>query len=108
MKTILITGVTAGIGAAAARRFAGAGWQVVGTGRRRERLDAMAAELGESFHPLDLDVRDVDAIPAALAGLPERFRSVDALVNNAGLAPPMQPLQEADLAANLNVIQTNI
>ena len=52
-KTIFITGATAGIGAAAARKFVGQGWQVVGTGRRRDRLDALAAELGDSFHPLD-------------------------------------------------------
>ena len=108
MKTIFITGVTAGIGQAAARRFAAAGWQVVGTGRRQERLEALAGELGERFHPLPLDVRDLDAIPAAIDGLPERFRSIDALINNAGLAPPLAPLQESDLAAQLNVIQTNI
>ena len=108
-STIFISGATAGIGAAAARRFAGAGWKVVGTGRRRERLQALADELGpERFHPLELDMRDLDALPAALAGLPEAFRAIDVLVNNAGLAPPMQPLQEADLAASLNVIDTNI
>jgi serine 3-dehydrogenase (NADP+) len=108
MKTILITGATAGIGAAAARRFAAGGWRVVGTGRRTERLQALADELGDDFHPLALDMRDLDALPAALASLPEPFAAPDLLLNNAGLAPPMEPLQEADLAANLNVIHTNI
>lgn len=107
-KTAFITGATAGIGAAAARRFVAAGWLVVGTGRRRERLDGLAAALGEAFHPLALDMRATDSFPDALAGLPERFRTIDLLINNAGLAPPMQPLQEADLPPLLNVIQTNI
>jgi serine 3-dehydrogenase len=108
MKTAFITGATAGIGAASARRFVAAGWQVVGTGRRAERLDGLAQELGEPFLPLELDMRALDSFPAALAGLPGRFRTVDLLINNAGLAPPMEPLQEADIAASLNVIDTNI
>jgi serine 3-dehydrogenase len=107
-KTVLITGTTAGIGAAAARRFAAAGWRVVGTGRRRERLDAMARDLGEAFHPLELDMRDLEGIAPAIDGLPAQFRDVDLLINNAGLAPPMEPLQEAELSASLNVIDTNI
>ncbi len=107
-KTIFITGATAGIGAAAARRFAAEGWRVIGTGRRSERLEALAQELGGAFHPLALDMRDVKAIEAAVDGLPEPFRDIHALLNNAGLAPPMEPLQEADLGASLNVIDTNI
>jgi serine 3-dehydrogenase len=108
MKTVFITGATAGIGAAAARRFAREGWRVIGTGRRRERLDGLAQELGDAFHPLALDMRALDGFGQAIAGLPEAFRGVDLLINNAGLAPPMAPLQEADLAASLNVIETNI
>ncbi|HEX8535769.1 MAG TPA: SDR family NAD(P)-dependent oxidoreductase [Allosphingosinicella sp.] len=107
--TIFITGATAGIGAASARRFAAAGWKVIGTGRRRERLEALASELGpERLHPLVLDMRDVDAIGAAVAGLPAAFADVDVLLNNAGLAPPMEPQQEADLEASRQVIDTNI
>jgi len=108
MKTAFITGATAGIGAAAARRFIAGGWRVVGTGRRRERLDGLAQELGEAFHALALDMRDIAGFEAALASLPEPFNAVDLLVNNAGLAPPMEPLQDADLPASLNVIETNI
>ncbi|HZG09658.1 MAG TPA: SDR family NAD(P)-dependent oxidoreductase [Allosphingosinicella sp.] len=107
-STILITGATAGIGAATARRFAQAGWQVIGTGRRRERLEALAGELGGLFHPLALDMTDIDAIPAAIDGLPEQFAAIDCLLNNAGLAPPMAPAQEADLASWRHVIDTNI
>jgi serine 3-dehydrogenase (NADP+) len=107
-KTAFITGATAGIGAAAARKFTREGWRVVGTGRRRERLDALADELGEALHPLELDMRALDSFPDAIASLPEPFRTVDLLINNAGLAPPMEPLQGADLLPSLNVIQTNV
>ena len=103
-KTALITGVTAGIGQAAARIFAKDGWQVIGTGRRRERLDALAEELGAGFRPVELDMRDLKAVEAfgAEAG------AVDLLLNNAGLAPPLSPLQEADWEPLETVIATNI
>jgi serine 3-dehydrogenase len=104
-RTAFITGATAGIGQAAARRFAAAGWTVIATGRRRDRLDALVAELGEErVRPLELDMRDLPALAAAAAEVGE----VDLLLNNAGLAPPMQTLQEADLDASLNAIETNI
>jgi serine 3-dehydrogenase len=107
-KTAFITGTTAGIGAAAARRFTREGWRVIGTGRRRERLDAMAAELGEAFHPLEVDVRDLEAMEAAVDGLPADFRDIDLLLNNAGLAPPLETVQESELAASLQAIDTNV
>ena len=107
-KTAFITGATSGIGAASARRFAREGWKVVGTGRRRERLDAMAAELGDGFLPLELDMRERTAIEAAAESLPEGFRDVDLLINNAGLAPPLDTLQESELAPSLQAIETNI
>jgi serine 3-dehydrogenase len=107
-KTAFITGATAGFGAAASRRFARSGWNVVGTGRRRERLDGLAAELGDPFLPLELDMRDAAALEAAVDGLPEGFRGVDLLVNNAGLAPPMEPFQESRLEPALQSIETNV
>ena len=108
-RTVLITGATAGIGAAAARRFAGEGWRIVGTGRRRERLDGLADELGpDLFHPLELDMRAIGEIDGAVDSLPEPFRAIDLLINNAGLAPPMSPLQTAELAPSSGVIETNI
>lgn len=107
-KTAFITGATAGIGAAAARKFVNAGWQVVGTGRRRERLDALAAELGDAFHPLSLDMTATDYFSDAIDSLPAPFGAIDLLINNAGLAPPMSPLQDAvqgplDTALNTNI-----
>ena len=107
-RTVFITGATAGFGAAAARRFASAGWQVVGTGRRRERLDGLAGELGGAFLPLALDMRDAPGLEAAVEGLPERFREIDLLINNAGLAPPMEPFQDSRLDPALESIETNV
>ncbi|HET9639416.1 MAG TPA: SDR family NAD(P)-dependent oxidoreductase [Allosphingosinicella sp.] len=107
-KTAFITGATAGFGAAAARRFAGAGWRIVGTGRRRQRLAALAGELGDAFLPLELDMRDTEGLEAAVDALPAEFRGIDLLVNNAGLAPPLEPLQDSRLDPALEVIETNV
>ena len=76
MKTILITGATAGIGAAAARRFAAGGWRVIATGRRGERLRALAEELGDACLPLELDIRD-KAAAAQLAQLSPPWGDID-------------------------------
>ena len=102
-KTIFITGATAGIGEAAARKFAAGGWRVIGTGRRRDRLDALATELGDAFQPLVLDMMDTDSFDGAVGG-----KAIDLLLNNAGLAPPMSNLQEADQAPLDTVIDTNV
>jgi serine 3-dehydrogenase len=107
-RTALITGATAGFGRAAARKFVDAGWQVVATGRRADRLDALHAELGDAVHPACFDIRDEAAMRAALAALPERFRGIDLLVNNAGLAQGTRPAQEAVLADWKTMIDTNV
>ena len=107
-KTAFITGATAGIGEAASRKFVEAGWRVVGTGRRLERLDAIASELGEAFHPLSLDMRNADGFGLTLDALPASFKAIDLLLNNAGLAPPMSNLQDADQAPLAIVIDTNV
>jgi len=107
MKTILITGATAGFGEAAARKFIAGGWRVIGTGRRAERLKALAEELGEAFLPLEVDMRDVAAL-GDLARLSPPWGDIDLLLNNAGLAPPTDPLPETDWDRIDQVIETNI
>ncbi len=108
MKTAFVTGATAGIGAAAARRLVGEGWQVVGTGRRGERLETLREELGEQFLGIVSDMRDADDLQRIVDQLPEAFRGVDLLINNAGLAPPMADLQDSDQAPLSNAIATNV
>jgi serine 3-dehydrogenase len=107
-RTAFITGATSGFGRAAAQRFVEAGWQVVGTGRRADRLDALRTELGDAFHPLAFDIRDEAAMRAAIDALPQRFRGIDLLVNNAGLAQGTRPAQEASLEDWRTMIDTNI
>ena len=106
-KTILITGATAGFGEAAARQFARGGWKVLGTGRRAERLRALQDELGEAFLPLEIDMRDREAVES-LAKLSPPWGDIDLLLNNAGLAPPMTPMPETDWERIEEVLDTNI
>ena len=106
-KTILITGATAGFGEAAARRFAREGWRVIGTGRRGDRLRALAEEIGEAFLPLAIDMRDREAVET-LAKLSAPWGDIDLLLNNAGLAPPMTPMPETDWERIEEVLDTNI
>jgi len=107
MKTILITGATAGFGEAAARKFAGGGWRVIGTGRRDDRLKALQEELGDVFLPLAIDMRDRDAVEG-LAKLDGPWGDIDLLLNNAGLAPPTDPLPDTDWERIEQVVDTNI
>lgn len=108
MPTVLITGATAGIGEAAAREFVGAGWNVVGTGRRADRLDALKAELGDAFHPAVFDVTVEAARDAALDALPGEFAHIYCLINNAGLARGTSPAQSAHLDDWRVMIDTNV
>jgi len=108
-KTILITGATAGFGEAMARRFAAEGWNLILTGRRAERLTALAKELAPAkVHTAAFDIRDAAAIEAFAAGLPDGFKAVDVLVNNAGLALGLEPAQRCDLEQWETMIDTNI
>ncbi|HEY5972731.1 MAG TPA: SDR family NAD(P)-dependent oxidoreductase [Pseudoxanthomonas sp.] len=108
-KTVLITGATSGFGAAAVRRFAHAGWRVIATGRRAERLQPLVDEFGaDMVHAAAFDIRDEAALEAALAALPENFRDIDVLVNNAGLALGTAPAQGASLQDWRTMIDTNI
>jgi serine 3-dehydrogenase (NADP+) len=106
-KTILITGATAGFGEAAARRFAKGGWKVIGTGRRAERLRELHEQLGATFLPLVVDMRDLRAVET-LGQLTPPWGEIDLLLNNAGLAPPIDPLPESEWEKIGTVIDTNI
>jgi NADP-dependent 3-hydroxy acid dehydrogenase YdfG len=104
---VFITGATAGFGAAMARTFAGHGHRVIISGRRVERLQALASELGAAALPVELDVTDQGSIDAALAALPADWQPIDVLINNAGLALGTTPAHESSLADWNTMIATN-
>ena len=106
-KTILITGATAGFGEAAARKFVTGGWRAIGTGRRSNRLKALQEELGDAFLPLEIDMLDLPAVES-LAKLSSPWDQIDLLLNNAGLAPPTDPLPDTDWKRIQTTIDTNV
>ncbi|KAA8998499.1 SDR family NAD(P)-dependent oxidoreductase [Affinibrenneria salicis] len=107
---VFITGATSGFGHAAAHHFAAQGWSLVLTGRREERLKALSDELSAKVpvHYAALDVRDADAVKQVVAALPEAFRAVKTLVNNAGLALSPYPAQKVELEDWHTMIDTNV
>ena len=104
---VFVTGASAGFGAAIARTFVKGGHRVVATARRKDRLQALADELGEALLPFELDVRDRAAVAAVPGALPEGFAAIDVLVNNAGLALGLEPAQRANLDDWQTMIDTN-
>lgn len=104
----MVTGASSGFGESISRQLVQAGYKVIGTGRRAERLAALADELGEQFLPLAFDVQDKAATRAAIAALPAEWSEVDLLVNNAGLALGLEPAHKADLEDWEQMIATNI
>jgi 3-hydroxy acid dehydrogenase/malonic semialdehyde reductase len=107
-QIILITGATAGFGAAFARRFVKDGHRVIATGRRVERLEGLAKELGKAVLPVPLDVTDAKAVAGFVEALPAAWREIDVLVNNAGLALGLSPAWDADLAEWDRMVATNV
>jgi serine 3-dehydrogenase len=109
MKTAWITGATSGFGRAAAKRFVEGGWKIIASGRRADRLEALRAELGaDRVHTCAFDIRDEAAMNAAIAALPDGFREIDLLLNNAGLAQGTGPAQSASLDDWRTMIDTNV
>ena len=104
---VFITGASAGFGAAMARTFVQGGHKVLISGRREDRLQALAAELGDAARPIVLDVTDKASIKAALDSLPAEWRQIDVLVNNAGLALGVTPAHESSLEDWDTMIATN-
>jgi 3-hydroxy acid dehydrogenase/malonic semialdehyde reductase len=111
-KIALITGATSGIGAACARLFAAKGYKLVLVARRAVMLEQLANELKEQFKTevqwLIADVRAKDAITAALESLPEAWKKVDVLVNNAGLSQGLEPINEGNTNDWDTMIDTNV
>ncbi|WP_414944630.1 SDR family oxidoreductase [Amycolatopsis sp. cmx-11-32] len=107
-KTVFVTGASAGFGVEIVRRFAADGAKVVAAARSKDRLDKLADELGEDVLPIELDVRDADAVAALPGTLPAGFAEVDLLVNNAGLAKGLEPAHRAKLDDWDQMIDTNI
>lgn len=111
-KIILVTGATAGFGKAIALQFAASGWDVIITGRRQGRLEALASEMEAEYGirvlPLTFDVRDRQTVKAQLEALPEDWQAIDVLVNNAGLALGRDTFDQADMDDWETMIDTNI
>lgn len=111
-RLALVTGATSGFGLAIARRFAAEGARVVVTGRREDRLRTIAKELsakhGVPVTPLVFDVRDRSAVEAALKGERDLLTTLDIVVNNAGLAAGLDPVQSADPDDWERMIDTNV
>ena len=104
----LVTGATAGFGEAITRRLVRDGHRVIATGRRKERLDALAKELGGAVLPFVLDVTVSDVVAALPGSLPDGWREVDVLVNNAGLALGVAPAFSAKMSDWDTMVKTNV
>ncbi|HEY4064619.1 MAG TPA: SDR family NAD(P)-dependent oxidoreductase [Puia sp.] len=119
-KIVLITGATSGFGEACARKFAAAGYQLILTGRRKERLETLKKELeggaagtqgpaaAVNVLPLVFDVRDKGSVDSALSQLPEKWKKIDLLINNAGLALGRDFFEEANMDDWETMIDTNV
>lgn len=108
---ILITGATSGFGEAAAHKFAQNGWNIILTGRRKERLDKLEIEIrnyGVNVLPLCFDVRKLDEVQQAINGLSDTWKNIDVLLNNAGLAAGRGPIQEGVYDDWEQMIDTNV
>jgi NADP-dependent 3-hydroxy acid dehydrogenase YdfG len=111
-KIALITGTTAGIGEATAHILAQNGFNLILNGRRIDRLEQQAAELKETYHCdsilMPVDVRDAQAVKTFIDGLPEAWKKINVLVNNAGLAAGLDNLENGNIDHWDRMIDTNI
>jgi len=109
-KLALITGATSGIGKATAQVFAANGIDLIICGRRVERLEALKNELADkvNIHALQFDVRNTCEVANAIGSLPATFQNIAILVNNAGNAIGLSPIQEGEIADWDYMIDTNV
>lgn len=105
---VLVTGATAGFGSAIVRRYLSDGATVIGTGRRSDRLQALAKEFGKAFYPLAFDVGKRAAVEEAIGSIPAELTSVDVLINNAGGALGLDPAYQANLDDWDGMIDSNV
>jgi NADP-dependent 3-hydroxy acid dehydrogenase YdfG len=110
-KTIMITGATSGFGKAMAEKFAANGWNCIITGRRQDRLEQLTQQLqqkGVQVLPLVFDVQNRQAVFAAIESIPNEWRTIDVLVNNAGLALGRASFEDGDLNDWDTMMHTNV
>jgi len=111
-KIVLITGATAGIGKASAEKFAAAGYDLIITGRRKQRLESLQKELENTYSIKTIaccfDVQDKAAVFSAINNLPEEWKNIDILLNNAGLALGRDSFENADLQDWETMLHTNV
>lgn len=97
MKIALVTGATSGIGWATAEHLAAVGYKLIICGRREERLKELSSKVEVETYPLIFDVRDKAAVDAAIASLPEEWKAIDVLINNAGNAHGLGRIQDGNV-----------
>ncbi len=107
-KIALVTGATAGIGEAIAKMLAEENYQLILTGRRKDRLEMLASTLSVPTHILNFDVRNRQEVLDAIASLPEAWQKIDVLVNNAGLAAGLSSFEEGDMDNWDRMVDTNV
>jgi NADP-dependent 3-hydroxy acid dehydrogenase YdfG len=111
-KIAMITGATAGIGEATARLLAVNGYDLILTGRRKERLEKLKEEIEKNtpakVHTLAFDIRDRRAVEKAIDSQPQEWQAIDVLINNAGLAAGFDPIQEGSIDDWEQMIDTNV
>lgn len=111
-KTVFISGATSGIGRACAERFAKENYNIIITGRRKDRLNSFAQVLKDSYdidvHSLCFDVQDREAVFAAVQQLPAAWQQINILINNAGLALGKEAFDEADMNDWETMLKTNV
>jgi len=107
-KTVLITGASSGIGQACAENFAKLNARLILAARRRDRLEKLSDQINTDVHLLTLDVRDREAVRESLTSLPEEWKDIDILINNAGLSRDLYKIQEGNIDSWEEMIDTNI
>ena len=106
-KTAFVTGATSGFGEAIARRLSQEGYKIVALARREDRLKKLASELGDT-HIIVADIRDKEAVFKAVESLPDKFKDIEVLVNNAGMALGLEKTIDAKVEDFETMIDTNV